>query len=114
MAGSQAGPCRQTRDYDAIGCLFGVMNFAGFKPVAAERGLPAEFPARAVARKCRSPRLATQPGMAPGNKLYCSEALTRKDARQARGSWAAVLSVMSALASLHGAADVRLVVSFDR
>jgi hypothetical protein len=29
-----------TRDYDAFGCLFGIMNFAGFEPVAAERGLP--------------------------------------------------------------------------
>jgi hypothetical protein len=29
-----------TRDYDAFGCLFGVMNFAGFRPLAAERGLP--------------------------------------------------------------------------
>ena len=29
-----------TRDYDSFGCLFGVMNFAGFEPVAAERGLP--------------------------------------------------------------------------
>lgn len=28
------------RDYDAFGCLFGVMNFAGFRPVAADRGLP--------------------------------------------------------------------------
>ncbi len=31
-----------TRDYDAFGCLFGVMNFAGFRPVAADRGLPAD------------------------------------------------------------------------
>ncbi len=31
-----------TRDYDAFGCLFGVMNFAGFDPVAAGRGLPAD------------------------------------------------------------------------
>jgi len=29
-----------TRDYDAFGCLFGVMNFAGFQPIAADRGLP--------------------------------------------------------------------------
>lgn len=28
------------RDYDSFGCLFGVTNFAGFEPVAAERGLP--------------------------------------------------------------------------
>ncbi|GIH21444.1 hypothetical protein Raf01_96160 [Rugosimonospora africana] len=29
-----------TRNYDAFGCLFGVMNYAGFRPVAADRGLP--------------------------------------------------------------------------
>jgi hypothetical protein len=31
-----------TRDYDSFGCLFGVMNYAGFRPIAAERGLPAD------------------------------------------------------------------------
>lgn len=29
------------RGYDAFGCLFGVRNYAGFAPLAAERGLPA-------------------------------------------------------------------------
>jgi hypothetical protein len=29
-----------TRDYDAFGCLFGVMNYAEFRPIAANRGLP--------------------------------------------------------------------------
>lgn len=28
------------RDYDAFGCLFGVRNYAGFRPLAAGRGLP--------------------------------------------------------------------------
>lgn len=31
-----------TRDYDAFGCLFGVQNFVGLRPVAADRGLPAD------------------------------------------------------------------------
>lgn len=31
-----------TRDYDAFGCLFGVQNYAGFRPIAAGRGLPAD------------------------------------------------------------------------
>ena len=31
-----------TRDYDAFGCLFGVQNFAGFRPLAADRGLPGD------------------------------------------------------------------------
>lgn len=29
-----------TPDYDAFACLFGVMNYAGFRPVATDRGLP--------------------------------------------------------------------------
>src|SRR5262245_29685685 len=28
------------RDYDAFQCLFGVTDFAGFRPIAARRGLP--------------------------------------------------------------------------
>lgn len=28
------------RDYDAFGCLFGVRNYASFRPLAAGRGLP--------------------------------------------------------------------------
>ncbi|MDD9379799.1 hypothetical protein M8Z33_24690 [Streptomyces sp. ZAF1911] len=28
------------RNYDAFGCLFGVRNYAGFRPLAQERGLP--------------------------------------------------------------------------
>ncbi|MFE7615049.1 hypothetical protein [Streptomyces sp. NPDC057496] len=31
-----------TRDYDAFGCLFGVRNYANFRPLAAHRGLPAD------------------------------------------------------------------------
>ena len=30
------------RNYDAFGCLFGVTNYAHFKPIAAGRGLPAD------------------------------------------------------------------------
>lgn len=30
------------RGYDAFGCLFGVRNYAGFRPLAAGRGLPAD------------------------------------------------------------------------
>lgn len=31
-----------TRNYDAFGCLFGVRNYADFRPLAADRGLPAD------------------------------------------------------------------------
>ncbi|MBS2546674.1 hypothetical protein KGQ19_07320 [Catenulispora sp. NL8] len=34
------------RDYDAFGCLFGVRNFAGFRPLAADRGLPEDASAK--------------------------------------------------------------------
>lgn len=30
------------RNYDAFGCLFGVRNYANFRPLAAGRGLPAD------------------------------------------------------------------------
>ena len=28
------------RNYDIFGCLFGVRNYANFKPIAPDRGLP--------------------------------------------------------------------------
>ena len=31
-----------TRNYDAFGCLFGVRNYANFRPLAADRGLPVD------------------------------------------------------------------------
>ena len=31
-----------TRNYDAFGCLFGIRNYANFRPLATERGLPAD------------------------------------------------------------------------
>jgi hypothetical protein len=34
------------RDYDAFGCLFGVRNYAGFRPLAGERGLPDDVSAQ--------------------------------------------------------------------
>jgi hypothetical protein len=33
-------PLYDSRDYDAFGCLFGVRNYAGFRPLADQRGLP--------------------------------------------------------------------------
>ncbi|SDT81697.1 hypothetical protein SAMN05216371_6776 [Streptomyces sp. TLI_053] len=38
------------RDYDAFGCLFGVRNYANFRPLAAGRGLPADASAGVSAR----------------------------------------------------------------
>ncbi|MFJ2808073.1 hypothetical protein [Kitasatospora sp. NPDC087271] len=34
------------RNYDEFGCLFGVRNFAGFRPLAPDRGLPEELSER--------------------------------------------------------------------
>ncbi|WP_370417003.1 hypothetical protein AB8O64_00090 [Streptomyces sp. QH1-20] len=34
------------RDYDAFGCLFGVRNYAGFRPIAEGRGLPGDVSAQ--------------------------------------------------------------------
>jgi len=45
-----------TPDYDAFGCLFGVMNFAGFRPVAADRG-PPPTPATPCAGRTGGPPL---------------------------------------------------------
>ncbi|SDK81291.1 hypothetical protein [Streptomyces indicus] len=41
------------RDYDGFGCLFGVRNYAGFRPVAAGRGLPGDV-TEAVRQECDS------------------------------------------------------------
>lgn len=35
-----------SRDYDLFGCLFGVRNFAGFRPVASGRGVPTDLSRR--------------------------------------------------------------------
>lgn len=53
-----------TRDYDAFGCLFGVRNYAGFRPLAAGRGLPedASEPTRqAFARTDQGSGIGQQP-----------------------------------------------------
>ncbi|MEV5974135.1 hypothetical protein [Streptomyces sp. NPDC051921] len=36
------------RCYDAFGCLFGVRNHAGFRPLAADRGLPGDVSAEVL------------------------------------------------------------------
>jgi len=170
-----------TRDYDAFGCLFGVTNFAGFDPVAAGRGLPADVDPRTrdeaagmipaffgmtwigwdeveaidwdqpaprpdarlheyrrddagawryaskgatsesfAAQLARTAAPATD-GTWPagtewhiGDRLYRSEVLCRKDAISPGSDWHRVWAVMSALASAHGAGNVRLVVWFDK
>jgi hypothetical protein len=37
------GPLYDETDYAAFGCLFGVRNYAGFRPLAPARGLPVDL-----------------------------------------------------------------------
>jgi hypothetical protein len=71
-----------SRDYDSFGCLFGVMNFAGFEPVAAERGFPAdmahETAGLAARGPCSSPTWVTWAEIAA---VDWSEPAVRPDAR---------------------------------
>ena len=65
-----------------FGCLFGVMNFAGFEPVAAERGLPADVPPQTAELAARwryfSP---TWTSWAETAAVDWNEPATRPDAR---------------------------------
>ncbi|MFE1318390.1 hypothetical protein [Kitasatospora phosalacinea] len=44
-----------SRDYDAFGCLFGVRNYANFRPLAAGRGLPADASAAVLTARDEFP-----------------------------------------------------------
>jgi hypothetical protein len=71
-----------TRDYDAFGCLFGVMNYAGFEPVAAERGLPGDVaPQTAELAARRAHFSSTWVSWAEVAAVDWSEPATRPDAR---------------------------------
>ncbi|WP_262055994.1 hypothetical protein [Streptomyces sp. STR69] len=43
VAAMDLWPLYDETDYAAFGCLFGVRNYAGFQPLAPERGLPADL-----------------------------------------------------------------------
>ncbi|GAA1235753.1 hypothetical protein GCM10009665_27450 [Kitasatospora nipponensis] len=153
------------RSYDAFGCLFGVRNHACFRPLAADRGLPADVsprtrraheqwapdghsqswiswaelaavdwdePAEAVDERVHEYTRAPDGGWvrtgksfrAPHTRSEGAEwvedgtllrvvRLARRDAVPQDGEWAPVWQVMGALADVHGAANVRLVVWFE-
>ncbi|MEV6276956.1 hypothetical protein [Nocardia sp. NPDC051832] len=170
------------RHYDAFGLLFGVRNYAGFRPVAANRGMPedASEPARAefegwgvdahsatwigwdeiaqldwsepadepdsrihefkrgpggewepVGKAAWSARFAEVLGKSDrpaldygeswpegtewidGDTMFRVVRLTRREVIPEGGSWQPTWDVMAALAAVHGAANVRLVVWFD-
>lgn len=43
IAAMDLWPLYDQSDYAAFGCLFGVRNYAGFRPLAADRGLPPDL-----------------------------------------------------------------------
>jgi hypothetical protein len=169
------------RSYDAFGCLFGVRNYAGFRPVATGRGVPPDAtgqvrqawhavaaqgdglwptwigwdeieavdwdePARrpdarlhqyrrdrdghrvyagksAGGPRQPQPAAFTEDGMSlwpeggewdRGDVRYRAVTLTRRQAIPERDDWQAVFDVMRVLARLHGPANCRLVVWFNR
>jgi hypothetical protein len=81
-----------------FGCLFGVMNFAGFEPVAAERGLPADVAPQTAELAARwryfSPTWTSWAEIAA---VDWNEPAVRPD-----GAWRPVWSVVQTLAALHG------------
>jgi hypothetical protein len=106
------------RSYTAFGCLFGVRNHAGFRPLAEGRGLPAD-----VAAETRRPydewagaHSATWIGRpeladADWDERAPEPPMTRREA--VPDDWEPVWTVMRTLAGLHGGENVRLVVWFD-
>ena len=68
------------QNYDAFGCLFGVMNFAGFQPVAADRGLPAGAASQTVEAAVDGTH-ATWVSWAEIEAIDWTEAATRPDER---------------------------------
>lgn len=153
------------RSYDAFGCLFGVRNYAGFRPLAAHRGLPGDVSEQVRAAyeslgrdghsaswigwaelervdwgesaetvdervhrfafdaergwvrtgKALGSRRGRSEGAewVEGDTLFRVVRLTRRDAVPEGGEWAPVWVAMRALADVHGAENVRLVVWFD-
>jgi hypothetical protein len=177
------GHLYDSRGYDAFGCLFGVINFANFRPIAGERGLPSDVsdhvrgvhageagadcdsaglwptwigwgeiqavdwdePAElADARLHKSVHDSDGQWVFSGKSAYVPEVLerdgvkvppppwpegstwttpdvqfravrlTRGQAVDPQGPWGPVFEVMAVLGRLHGPANCRLVVWFDR
>ena len=76
------GQLYDTRDYDSFGCLFGVMNFVGFEPVAAGRGLPQDVARPTAELAARSLHFwSTWVSWAEIAAVDWSEPATRPDAR---------------------------------
>lgn len=123
------------RSYDAFGCLFGVRNYAGFRPLAEGRGLPSDVTAEVRHAYEGAPDLfhsaswigweelgaadwdetAVIPDAGVRGHRYSERTgpLTRREAVREDGMWGPVWATMKALADVHGPRYVRLVVWFD-
>lgn len=106
------------RNYDAFGCLFGIRNFAGFEPLAEDRGLPDDVADRTREECERYSAIGTtwiswselanvdwdEAALRPDPRTheYRGERLRRGDAVRPDGEWQPVWTIMRTLAHLHG------------
>ncbi|MER5602289.1 hypothetical protein [Streptomyces sp. NPDC002265] len=119
-------PLYDETDYKAFGLLFGVRNYAGFPPLAAARGLPADLSSGMRSHlgswiergemdgaswvswgELASLDPATEP------EHFVGEPPTAGSVLGAKTHWPHVFAVMKALAGRFGDDGVRLVVAFD-
>jgi hypothetical protein len=118
-------PLYDQRDYAAFGCLFGVRNQAGYRPLAAGRGLPRDVSSGLRAESepwvaeghltgatwvSWAEIAALDPGSAPDHYVG---PLTADSILGGESHWKHVFAVMKALADRFGEEAVRLVVAFD-
>lgn len=128
-------PLYDETSYTAFGCLFGVRNQAGFRPLAPGRGLPADLSSGMRAHlgtgtekdglhsaswvswaelAAIDPREATERAeWATGDLSYACEPMTVGAVLGHETHWPHVFNVMKALAGRFGDDGVRLVVAFD-
>jgi hypothetical protein len=106
-------PLYDETDYAAFGCLFGVRNYAGFQPLAPDRGLPVDLSS--------GMRAQLEPWVAAGHMhgaswISWTELASINPTTGPLGPgthWPHVFAVMKALAGRFGDGGVRLVVAFD-
>ncbi|MGW7404040.1 hypothetical protein ACWGI9_09910 [Streptomyces sp. NPDC054833] len=114
VAAMDLWPLYDETDYAAFGCLFGVRNYAGFQPLAPDRGLPVDLSS--------GMRAKLGPWVAAGDLYGASWVSWAELASPHRRigavlgpetHWPHVFAVMKALAGRFGDDGVRLVVAFD-
>lgn len=126
VAAMDLWPLYDERDYVAFGCLFGVRNSAGFRPLAPERGLPADLssgmrstlgswvvPGDLSGASWVSWAELAEVLSTVGELARTCEQLTIGAVLGPETHWTHVFAVMKALAGRFGDDGVRLVVAFD-